>query len=239
MKIVKFAMMVIGMFVIMSSGKVANATLCVKYNIGGWSHYYGNLPASYDDGSSSLVSASSLSPTNGLFIPGNSNMGGTGKFWFAGWNAADSTSSPAIQFSIMASQSISLGTMSYSWFSGNWSDRWFGPNYLDVRASKDNWATSQIISGHYTWSYYPDSGYSYNFTDDLSPLGILNPGETVSIRFFGRPFGTYATGGDAAGFIHTASYEQDLTVNFTPIPEPATLTLLTLGGLVLRRKHKI
>jgi len=172
MKLVKSVMLVMGMSVIVFLGNVANATVCVQYNIGGWSHYYGDLPASYVNGANSLVSASLLAPTGGLSIPNNSNMGGNGKFWFAGWSAADPfpTSSPAIQFSITASQSVSLGTMSYSWFSGNWSDRWFGPNYLDVRASKDNWATNQIISGHYTWSHYPDSGYSYNFTDDLSPL---------------------------------------------------------------------
>lgn len=232
MKIVKSMMLVMVISIIVFSWNPANASTSVQYNINGWSQYSGNLAASYVDGSNLLVSASSLSPTNGLYIPGNSNMGGNGKFWFAGWHSGgDPISNPSIQFSITASQPVSLGTMSYSWFSGNWSDIWFGPNYLDVCASTDNWATYQLIDEFRIYNSHPDSDGSNYCIDDLSSLGVLSAGETVSIRFVGC-----GAGGDAAGFVHEFPDQQNLMINVTPTPEPATIFLLTLGGLVLRKR---
>jgi hypothetical protein len=235
MKIISFKALIISLSVIASCATTAFAADSVCYNIGGWSQFYGNLPASYVDGSDALVSASSLSPTGGLVLPGDSNVGGTGKFWFDGWS--DSYSNPAlarsIQFSITANQDISLGTMSYSWFSGNWSDHWFGPQNLDVWASRDNWATSQEISHRGIANSYPDSPYSTHCIDDLSSLGILNAGETVSVRFIGY-YGSWA-----AGFVHEYADQQDLFVNIVPVPEPSTLGLLAVGAdaLLIRRRR--
>ena len=126
--------------------------------------------------------------------------------------------------------------MAYTFFLGDWSYM-DGPHCLYVEASTDGFANSWTnVALHGVW-YWNDmkttTPYDYcpnNMVDDLSCIGTLAPGETVGIRFYAvwQDYGSIP-----AGFWNKSSNNYNLTVDFTPIPEPATYSLLLLGVAAL------
>jgi hypothetical protein len=72
----------------------------------------------------------------------------------------------------------------------------------------------------------PDGSLSINVTDQIK--ADLNAGRTYSGFRFAR------TGGDDYAFSGRFVHSETLTV--TTVPEPATIALLSLGGVLLRRR---
>ena len=118
-----------------------------------------------------------------------------------------------------------------------------GPYYLEVHTSKDGFATG--------WSY-PNPGAHFpqittpfvlncpnNYVEDLSGLGELAAGQTLSVRFYAS-MANYTF--IPAGLWNKSSDNYNLTVNFTPVPEPSTY-LAGLGALgimgMLSRRHRL
>ena len=100
---------------------------------------------------------------------------------------------------------------------------------LDVPGATGGTRAYGIDDGNIVGSYYDGSG-NHGFSYDGSTYTTLDvPGANSYAEAFGIDAGNivgwYNDGSGAHGFL-------------APIPEPATLSLLTLGGLMLLRRRR-
>jgi hypothetical protein len=185
---------------------------------------YTGQGVTYVNDAQSYVTASNLQAVN-VNTGQADETAGPGDFLASWWGG-----SGYMGFSITAQQSINLSSLHYSFFSGNWSYM-AGARTLSVQASKDNFVTDINTVRYVPWlidtSPYT-SDCPNDFVDDLSTLGQLNAGQTLSLRF-------YAGNADYPfipnGFWNKSPNDYNLTLDFTPAPAPASLLLLGSGLL--------
>ena len=221
----------------LSAAESALAQSALYYGIDSACQGVGPLIPNYVNGSQSYVTASTLQAT-GLSLSSFSDTSGLGKYWFGNWPTSNPGVSGAnIGFSITPTTTIQPTTIDYTLFVGIWSGLWSGPTQFDVWASVDGFQTETLIADHYAYGDYnyllPWADDPYTFHDDLSILGSINPGQTLSIEFVG--FGEApSNAGTPAGFSNLYADETNVIFNFNPVPEPTTDCLMAISfvGLV-------
>ena len=228
----------------------AYAQTAVVFNIHNAWEDTTSLPATYTGGAQALGTASSL-VESGLYrwsqgYPPYPNLTSPGHWVFAGWShdlPASPVNVPYMQFSFTASQPVSLGSLNYTYFSGNWSDLWIGPEVLQIWVSKDGFATSSLLVQHSALITHPFTGAELTYHDDLSSIGNLLTGETLAVRFVASYEGQSRIVEAPAGFLFAVSGTPiQLSLDVTAIPEPAEIALLCgLAGLsvaIWRRRSR-
>jgi hypothetical protein len=221
-------------FVVLAGIATRSQASLVFYDIANSQFNQRSLNPSYVGSSQSEITASSLYPSVGLRNNHSKYDMGAGEFVFGDWSPQwwDPTSG-FIEFDLTAVMPLRLNTMSYTFFSGIWNSM-DGPHYLDVLASKDGFATSINIHSRNLAVQWPDLFCPNNFVDDLTSIGTINTGETVAIRFYAYREDYSSI---PAGLWNRNAGNYNLMVDFT-VPEPATLSLLALGGMILSRRTK-
>jgi hypothetical protein len=216
---------------------VLSNEISVTYDID--TAYQGNssLPAELSPNSSSIIAASSMQYGGGLSLSNWSYLEDSGQWVFGGWaQGSPIYQAPNIQFSITAKQAFIPSTLTYTFFSGNWSDVWIGPYVLETWASTDNFTTATKVQRHGLVITKPWLNTTNIFTDDLSILGLVDEGQTLSIRFVTIPA---HDGPEApAGFMKKYSNNTDVIFTANTVPEPSIIMLLSLGlaGFLLYKR---
>lgn len=216
----------------------------VYYDIANSNQSQGPLSPQYDDNSQACATASLLSPV-GLSLSNFSDTGGLGKYWFCGWSTTyPGYGSPNIEFSIAPVVPIQAMSLKYTLFVGIWSGLWSGPTHFDVWASTDGFATATQVGGHVAygdyWYVYPWADANRTFTENLSSLGTVNPGQTLSVRFVGWGEAP-SNAGTPAGFSNRFADESNVILTYTAVPEPSGLGMILLFGtwlLLLERRKR-
>jgi hypothetical protein len=225
-----------------------NAATSVYFDVANAGNGLTSLAPSYTNGANALASATALA-AHGVNPSYDSDLGSPGDFLFTGWGSKygnppyehnhDGTHRN-IDFSITATQAISFGSLKYSVFSGIWSNMG-GPHCLVVYASRNNFATNTLIRNA-GWRLYQTLPYitdcPNDFVDDLSGLGVLGSGQTMSFRF---EIGDADYGQIAAGFWNKSVNDFNPTLELVAVPEPSSLLALLTGaaglcGFAFRRR---
>lgn len=207
----------------------------ITFDVANSSHYQGNIPPSYAPGIARIASATPL-VANGMAIPNFSDLEGTGKFWFGGWTPGNpGPTSPGLEFSVTAKASFRPGHLRYTFFSGNWSDTWLGPSVVSVWASTNNFATSVLVTNHQVRITNPGDLSGGNlFEDDLSAIGTLAPGQTLTVRFVGSYEGS-SRPETPAGFSKRVEGDSNLILDVQPTSPVSKIQMysgITVSGTV-------
>lgn len=167
-------------------------------------------------GSSSYTTAAGFAASGGTNAVA-SGTPGTFDISTSTYFGVDLSLKPLAMYSLIVND-VSLGTRSTT----------SGPNTLLLYASTDDFVSdfeslgSILVSANGNWAATQFSGLSY----------VINPGDTLSLRLYGAG----GTGTSSKGNWRI----DDLAVTLTPTPEPSSIALAALGGLIcvgfLRRR---
>ena len=237
-KMILFNSCIIAIIILSLSCKLSYATVVtVTYDITNANRYNGALSPNVS--LPGVIAASSLHPNNLSVSSQTSLIPTTGIYIFQGWNSGVNGSTlnrylqPNFEFSVTSNTlSFQPKDITYTYWTANYSDIWFGPDHVEVWASTDNFATGSLVASHYIGQIaYSKGPYSSNiFTDDLSSLDYVQTGQTLSMRFiaygyqYGYPFS--ALKDNMAGF---TSYGGTNVVFDATVPEPSTYILLSIA----------
>lgn len=197
---------------------VSSAAHSVFYDIASANAYQTSRSPQYTGNAQSFVVGSNL-VREGLYVGNFSDLNVTGQWVQNGWTTSTLSGSngPNISFSLTAVTPLRLGNLRYTFFSGNWSDIWIGPYTLHVWASKDGFATAQKISTARLMITKPWLNTTNNFVYDISTLGPLAAGETLTIRFLASHDGAYDEAHSApSGFMNKYPDNYNPTVEVEP-----------------------
>ena len=249
-KVIVLNSCIMAIIILALSCKTTHASiLTVSYDIANANRYNG--PLSPNLSAPGLITASSLH-TNNLSISSQTSLIPlTGIYIFEGWNANINGSTlkrylqPNFEFSVAANTlSFQPKDITYTYWTANYSDIWFGPDHVELWASTDNFATGTLVASHYIGPIaYSKGPYSSNIiTDNLSSLDYVQTGQTLSLRFiaygyqYGYPYS--ALKDNMAGFTSYGGTNVVFDASAT-VPEPSTYILLgiALGAVGFARKR--
>ena len=191
-----------------------------------------SIPPTYIENSDQFLSSTSLTAV-GVTFAHDSDLGSHGDFIFDGWGVKEQPLdfSKYFEFSVTANQDLTLESLHYTFFGGLWSNRG-GPRGVIVRASKDGFVNNISNIRNEGWNLFQTTPFTLNcpndFTENISDIGDLVSGETISFRFYA----VYTDYGDVpGGFWNKSSGDYNLTLGGS-IPEPGAIGCL-LGAFAL------
>jgi hypothetical protein len=166
----------------------AHAATAVYFDVAGAPDHASSLSPQYVDNAQYLVTASALL-AHGVDPSYASDLGGPGDFIFAGWQVKELPIdwNKYIEFSVTATEEITFSSLKYSFFGGLWSNMG-GPRGVIVEASRDGFLSQRTGIREGGWNLQQTTPFVLNcpndFVDDLSSLGSLSAGQTMSFRFY-------------------------------------------------------
>jgi hypothetical protein len=186
---------------------------------GEWSLAYGTSPTSM----TSMVSGGSGNwYSTDPFRPSYGEYGQEFRFW-------DTTANSAyLVFTCPQTGTYSMDYSVYSEMQGN--NHWGIYSFVDV-GTLTGAGYSSLYSNNHPWGSGP-------YRDDFAAASVLqnmslSAGDQILVGMRMQQFGSYS---EMVTRIQASPTTPEVGANITFVPEPATLGLLTMGGLLLRRR---
>jgi hypothetical protein len=185
-----------------------------------------SLPPHYAGGADLLVAATPLL-AHGVSPSYDCCIDGPGDFIFVGWGVKEQpvNYSKYIEFNVTALAPVTFATLKFTGFGGLWSNMG-GPRAVFFGASRDGFVAN--VTEYWVnpmWNMQQTSPYitdsPNDFVYDVSGLGLLQTGQTMSFRFY---FTCSDYGHIAGGFWNKSPNDYNPTLVFGSGAVPVTPT---------------